>query len=203
MKKGGFMKDALILFMITLIAGACLGGVYEITKEPIALAKQAEKDAAYLKVLPIAARFESDDLTELLVQANSDIAGMGFGKVTVDKVVSGVDAAGTLVGYVATVTSKDGYAGVITLSVGMESDGTVIGIEFLTIEETIGFGMNAQDTDWREKFFGKNVEEFIITKSVATTDQEIDAISGATITSKAVTGAVNGAVYFIKNCLTQ
>ena len=46
MKKGGFMKDAVILFAITLIAGLCLGGVYGITKEPIAKAEAAAKIAA-------------------------------------------------------------------------------------------------------------------------------------------------------------
>ena len=48
MSKGGFMKDAVILCAITLVAGACLGGVYEMTKDPIAAANQAAKEAAYL-----------------------------------------------------------------------------------------------------------------------------------------------------------
>ena len=52
MKKGGFMKDALILFAITVVAGGCLGGVYEITKEPIERANQAAQIAAYQEVLP-------------------------------------------------------------------------------------------------------------------------------------------------------
>ena len=47
MSKGGFMKDAVILCAITLVAGACLGGVYEMTKDPIAAANQAAKEAAY------------------------------------------------------------------------------------------------------------------------------------------------------------
>ena len=50
MSKGGFMKDALILFAITLVAGACLGGVYEITKDPIAAANQAAKERAFREV---------------------------------------------------------------------------------------------------------------------------------------------------------
>ena len=47
MSKGGFMKDALILFAITLVAGACLGGVYGVTKEPIAIAEQKAKETAF------------------------------------------------------------------------------------------------------------------------------------------------------------
>lgn len=203
MKKGGFMRDALILFVITLIAGACLGGVYGVTKEPIALAQQAAEDAAYLQVLPAAASFESDDLTEVLAQANDEIAGMGFGKVTVDNCVTGVDASGAMVGHVVTATSKDGYGGDITVSVGMDSDGTVTGIAFLVLTETAGLGMKAQEPEWSNQYIGKNVDAFIVTKNGAAEDQEINAISGATITSDAVTGAVNAAVYFVKNCQTQ
>ena len=50
---------------------------------------------------------------------------------------------------------------------------------------------------------GKNVDAFAVTKNGASSDNEINAISGATITSNAVTGAVNAAVYFAKNCLAQ
>ena len=203
MKKGGFMRDALILFVITLVAGACLGGVYGMTKEPIALAKLAAKGTAYSTVLPAAANFESDDLTGILAQANTDIAGLGFGKVTVDECVTGVDAGGGLAGYVVTATSKDGYSGDITVSIGMDSDGAITGIAFLTLTETAGLGMNAQEPEWNHQYVGKNVDAFTVTKSGAAADQEINAISGATITSNAVTGAVNAAVYFVKNCQAQ
>lgn len=83
------------------------------------------------------------------------------------------------------------------------ADGTVSGIEFLTITETAGLGMNAQKPEWKAQYAGKNVEEFSVTKSGASADNEINAISGATITSNAVTGAVNAAVYFARNCMTQ
>lgn len=203
MKKGGFMRDALVLFAITLILGACLGGVYGVTKEPIATAAMAAKETAYRTVLPAAASFESDDLTEVLQKANEEIAGLGYGKVTVDECVTGVDAGGSAIGHVVTATSKDGYGGEITISVGLDGEGAVTGIEFLTIGETAGLGMNAKEPEWKSQFTGKNVDSFTVTKSGAGSDNEINAISGATITSNAVTGAVNGAVYFIKNCLPQ
>lgn len=203
MKKGGFMRDALILFAITLILGGCLGAVYGITEQPIAVAKQAAKEEAYRAVLPAAASFESDDLTETLASANTEIAGLGYGKVTVDECVTGVDGSGAVVGHVVTATSKDGYGGAITVSVGLDADGAVTGIEFLTIAETAGLGMNAKEPEWKSQYSGKNVDTFAVTKSGAAADNEINAISGATITSNAVTGAVNGAVYFAKNCLPQ
>lgn len=197
------MKDALILCAITLVAGACLGGVYEITKAPIAAAELEAKSVAYRTVLPDAAEFVADDLTDVIASANGEIAGMGFGNVTVDEAVTGVDASGTPVGYVVTSTSNDGYGGAITVSVGIKADGTVNGIEFLTIGETAGLGMNAQKPEWKGQYAGRNVEQFSVTKSGAAADNEINAISGATITSNAVTGAVNAAIYFAGNCMAQ
>ena len=203
MSKGGFMKDALVLFAITLVAGACLGGVYGMTESVIAQRELDAKEEAYRIVLADAASFESDDLTELLASGNEEIAGLGYGNVVVDEAVTGLDASGAPVGYVVTATSKDGYGGNITVSVGIQADGTVAGVEFLTLAETAGLGMNAQKPEWKAQYAGKNVDAFAVTKSGASADNEINAISGATITSNAVTGAVNGAVFFAKNCLAQ
>lgn len=196
------MKDALILFAITLVAGACLGGVYEATKEPIAAANLAAKEEAYRTVLPDAASFEADDMTDVMASANAEVSGLGYGNVTVDEAAVALDGYGTPMGYVVTTTSKDGYGGAITVSVGVLADGTVNGIAFLTLAETAGLGMNA-DTDWKNQYAGKNVDAFSVTKNSASAENEINAISGATITSNAVTGAVNTAVYFVKNCLAQ
>lgn len=203
MSKGGFMKDALVLFAITLIAGACLGGVYGATESVIAERELEAKAEAYKSVLAGAASFEADDLTELIAKGNEEIAGLGYGNVIVDEAVTGVDASGAPVGYVVTATSKDGYGGNITVSVGIQADGTVEGIEFLTLAETAGLGMNAAQPDWKGQYAGKKVDAFAVTKGGAAADNEINALSGATITSNAVTGAVNGAVYFAKNCLAQ
>ena len=141
MSKGGFMKDALILFAITLVAGACLGGVYEATKEPIAAANLAAKEEAYRTVLPDAASFEADDMTDVMASANAEVSGLGYGNVTVDEAAVALDGSGTPMGYVVTTTSKDGYGGAITVSVGVLADGTVNGIAFLTLAETAGLGI--------------------------------------------------------------
>jgi len=203
MSKGGFMKDALILFAITLIAGACLGGVYEITKGPIEAANLAAKEEAFRTVLPDADSFKLDDYTGALEKANTDASGLGFGNVSVEECATGLDGSGAALGYVVTTTSKDGYGGDITVSVGITADGEVKGIEFLTIGETAGLGMNATQPEWKAQYAGKTVEQFTVTESGASSDEEIDAISGATITSNAVTGAVNLALYFVNNCVAQ
>lgn len=203
MSKGGFMKDAMILFAITLVAGACLGGAYEITKGPIEAAELAAKEDAFRTVLADAGSFKLDDYSAALAKANADAAGLDVGNVQVDECATGVDASGSPMGYVVTVTSGDGYGGNITVSVGITVEGEVKGIEFLTIGETAGLGMNADTPEWKGQFAGKTVERFSVTKSGASADNEIDAISGATITSKAVTGAVNTALYFVGSCVKQ
>lgn len=203
MSKGGFMKDALILCAITLVAGACLGGVYEMTKAPIAAANLAAKENAFRAVLADADSFGLDDYSAALEKANAEVGGLGFGNVSVDECATGKDASGAAIGYVVTATSKDGYGGEVTVSVGITSDGEVKGIEFLTLNETAGLGMNASKPEWKGQFADKKVEQFTVTKSGAASDEEIDAISGATITSNAVTGAVNSALYFVNNCVAQ
>ncbi len=204
MSKGGFMKDALILCAITLVAGVLLGGVYGITKEPIADANQRAKDEAYMAVMPDAVSFGEEDMTAVLEQANGEIAGLGYGKVNVDECSAGLDAVGNVVGYVITATSKDGYGGAITASIGIDLEGTIRGIEFLTLNETVGFGKEAEtNPEWKQQYYNKGIDVFAITKSGASADDEVDAISGATITSNAVNGAVNAAVYFVNNCLPQ
>lgn len=203
MSKGGFMKDALILCAITVVAGAALGGVYTATAGPIAAANMAAKEAAYRTVLPDAASFDGAGMEEALAAGNAEVSGLGFGNVTLDEAVAASDASGAPAGYVITSTSKDGYGGAITVSVGITADGTVNGIEFLTLAETAGLGMNAAQPEWKGQYAGKNVDTFTVTKNGASADNEINAISGATITSNAVTGAVNAAVHFVKNCLTK
>ena len=203
MSKGGFMKDAFVLCGITLVAGALLGGVYEMTKAPIDAANLAAKEAAYRTVFPDAASFDAGDLADKIPAANEEIAGLGYGKVMVDEAVAASDASGAAAGYVVTATSNDGFGGAITVSVGIQSDGTVNGIEFLTLAETAGLGMNADKPEWKGQFAGTKAEVFSVTKDGATSDDQINAISGATITSRAVTNAVNAAVYFVDNCLAQ
>lgn len=203
MSKGGFMKDALILFAITLVAGACLGGVYEITKDPIAAANQAAKERAFREVLADADSFAMDDYSAALDKVNTEVKELDFGNVSVDECATGMDASGATIGYVVTTTSKDGYGGDVTVSVGITTDGEVKGIEFLTLNETAGLGMNASKPEWKGQFADKKVEQFSVTKSGSTSDEEIDAISGATITSNAVTNAVNTALYFVNDCVAQ
>lgn len=200
MKKSGFMKDAFTLFMITLISGVLLGAVYQITAEPIAIAMEKAKQEAYKKVFADAESFkENKSETAAIEQANTELANKDFGKVLINEVVDAVDASGNVVGSVVTSTSKDGYGGDVKISVGITKDGTVNSIAFLTLAETPGLGMRAKEPKFNQQYNGKKVDAFVVTKTGKKQDNEIDAISGSTITSKAVTNAVNAALFFASN----
>ena len=198
MKNGGFMKDALILFVITLISGFLLGGAYQITKDPIEKATEAANMAAYKRVFPEAAEFTSDDKMEAAVETcNTELLSQNFGKVGVENAFQAVDASGTALGYVITSYSGDSYSGLVKISVGIKEDGTINGIEFLEISDTPGLGLKAKEPAFKDQYAGKNKESLTVTKSGNAGDGEINAISGATITSSAVTNAVNAALYYV------
>ncbi|MDR1771914.1 MAG: RnfABCDGE type electron transport complex subunit G [Hungatella sp.] len=204
MKNGGFMKDALILFVITLISGFLLGGAYEITKEPIEKATEAANLAAYKKVFPEAADFTSDEKMEAAVEAcNTELLSQDFGKVSVDNALLAVDGNGNALGHVITAHSDDSYSGVVQISVGIKEDGTINGIEFLAISDTPGLGLKAKEPAFKDQYAGKNKESITVTKSGNAGDGEINAISGATITSSAVTNAVNAALYYVHQSIDR
>lgn len=204
MSKGGFIKDAIILFIITLVSGLCLGAVYEVTKMPIEQAQAAASKAACKMVFQEAADFKIEEsLTEAANASAVQLADKGFGNVLVNSALNAVDGSGNIIGYVVNTTSKDGYGGNISISVGIQMDGTVLGIEFLSLTETAGLGMNAKNPEFKDQFKDKKAESLTVTKSGSAGDAEIDAMSGATITSDAVTNAVNAALYFVHNCVSQ
>lgn len=187
------IRDSLILFAITLIAGLLLGGVYAITKNPIAKTQEDKKNEAYQAVFTDAAEFT--EVTDA-ADAQQILADAGYTKDRIDEVKAAMDADGNILGYVMTITSSEAYGGELQLAVGIRMDGTVNGISFLSLSETIGLGMEAKKPEFQEQFAGKQVEQFVYSKTGAAADNEIDALSGATITTNAVTNAVNAGICY-------
>lgn len=188
------IKDTVILMIITLCAGLLLGFVYDITKEPIMLQKNQAKMAANQEVFSDADEFKAvDDFS--MEEASKTLVAAGITGADIND-VSMAMKAGTQVGYVITVTDHEGYGGDIQFSIGIQNDGTMNGISILSISETAGLGMKADEV-LKPQFANKKVDTFTYTKTGSTSDSQIDAISGATITTKAVTNGVNaGLVYF-------
>ena len=192
------IRNTLILTAITVVAGACLGLVYDVTKEPIARTAALAKQNAYRAVFTEAASFTEGDISHV---SNADIilAGAGYEQVRIDEALEAHDASDAMIGYVFTVTDTEGYGGDITLAMGVKSDGTLNGIEILNISETAGLGMNANTDAFKNQFRDKKVAQFSSTKTGAASEYEIDALSGATITTNAMVDAVNGGLIYFRN----
>lgn len=192
------IKDSLILFIITLVAGLLLGGVYAITKDPIVATQEEKKQEAYLTVFADAADFQ--DMEGINLEEASAILGeAGYEKYTIDEVKLAVDAGGAPLGYVITVTSMEAYSGELTIALGIRMDGTINQISFLTLAETTGLGMEAKNPQFYEQYSNKQVDSFVVTKTGATAEYEIDALTGATVTSNAVTNAVNAGICYVQS----
>lgn len=221
--KSGFktmFKEAGILFAITLIAGLLLGVVYELTKDPIRIQQEKAIQEACASAFPVSEedkdgmegypRFLFDDSIEYTFDEAflAELAANGVKIGTVYTVIDNFDPSKELpvyCGHVVEVTSKNGYGGDIVLYVGVDFDGMVRGVSILELSETAGLGMEAPKV-LVPQFAGRNVESFIYTKTGAQADNEVDAITSATITTSAVVDAVNGglrAVQYIRGHAEQ
>ncbi len=183
------LKEACILFAITMVAGLALGYVYELTKEPIAYQKELKVQKACEKVFAEASYFE-------------EVTGDKDDKTEAPSLFQALGKEGELLGYVLQVTTEEGYGGNITIMMGISMDGTLNGISLLSISETPGLGMRAEEV-LVPQFANKNVSEFMYTKTGAVTEEQIDAISGATVTTRAITNAVNAGLHYFEQELKE
>lgn len=195
-KKGTIIKDTMILLIITIVAGFALAAVNRVTKEPIAFARAEEKNKAYRLMFKDADVFEENEtLVKECSTSGEFLDRKGISGNKVDEVLI-AKSGSEIVGYIINSTSSNGYGGDIQISLGLDKEGKIQGFEILLISETVGLGMKAKDEEFKEQFIGKNVKSIEYTKAGATKENEIDVISGATITTSAVTEAVNSALLY-------
>ncbi len=179
-----FGKDAIVtslkLFIITAVAALCLAFANKVTFNTIqANALKTEQEALSV-VLPAGEKFENTDVPKVSVDG-----------VTVEKV--NVAMSGDKVeGFVVTAVSNAGYGGDIKVMVGIDKNLEVTRIEILESSETAGLGANASKPKFADQFKGAK-NPLTVVKGQAGENQ-ISAISSATITSKAVTSCVNAAL---------
>lgn len=177
-KKESTLSNMVIaLLVITLAASAALGGVYELTKEPIAAAKLEKKNNAIGKVIPEFNNIPTDE--EYKVPINGDTLYFYPGKMD-----------GELVGTAIETFSMMGFNGEIRIMVGLLPDGTINDVALLFHAETPGLGdkMDRRKSDWSMQFQGKNPNDFQI--AVTKDGGDIDAITASTISSRAFCDAV-------------
>ena len=167
------------LFAVTAVTGIILGLVENVTSKAILQAEIAARNEAYQLVMPAGKTFDE-------VEAKPDDFVTG--------VIKASDESGT-VGWCVNVSSK-GYGGQIGFVVGITKEGTVKAINILSHSETPGLGAKSTEPDFYTQFNDKDKLPLKVVKGSASNPDEIAAISGATITSNAVTDGVNGAVKY-------
>ena len=188
------VSDCIKLFIITIVAGLALGFVYNVTKEPIAKQEELAKQEAYQAVFADAKSFAEVDYEDSDIQAVCDKNGLTG--ITMNEIMAAKDASGNQIGYVFNVTTSEGYGGDIQLAVGVQTDGTLNGYDTLSIGETAGLGMNATTDAFKNQYKGIKAKQLTVVKdgTGSQSDEKIDAISGATITTNAMTNGINAAI---------
>ena len=186
-KGDSLIRDALILCGITAVIGLILGATFKMTKPSIDNSALEAKKESYLR------SFKGYDVKPGEELAKEMIAKFGEAKDEYNTHVSDgtkmLNADGSEAGYSFIATSK-GYNGDITVSVGINTEGVITGIDIVSMNETAGLGANCTDEEFKNQFIGKS-EAIVINKKPGESDAGIDAISGATVTTSAVTRAVN------------
>ena len=160
--------------VIAALLALLLGVVYNFTAEPIKQAKLADKRAKLIEVMP---PFANDPLATAETPAAAEIV-----------VYAGLDENEQPTGYGITSAVSTGYSGHFAVVFGVQPDGTVEKVRILESMETPGLGSKAGAPEWLSQFEGRALADFNF--AVTKDGGEVDAITGATITSRAVCDAV-------------
>lgn len=196
-KKSSILVNTLVLFVVTFVAVLALAVVNQVTKEPIAQAEINARAEVYRTVYSDAENFSEIENSESLLEGSAEmLAAAGYDGCYINDALAVTDSAGNVKGYVIASTSPSGYGGDIQIALGITSDGVITGFNVVSNSETAGLGSKCTDAEFTSQFAGKSAEALEYTKSGASADNQIDAISGATITTNAVTEATNAAIEF-------
>lgn len=169
------------LLIITAIAGLLLGFANSLTKEAILENSKISKEDLKV-VLPVA-----DSIRDMTIEIEEES--------TVKEVYEAVNGE-ELVGYVLKVSSK-GFHGAIDFVVAISNDDKISGIKVLSHSETPGLGAKIEEEKFTSRFTSKNTSEYLeAVKTTPSKENEVEAISGATTSSKASVNAVNDAISF-------
>ena len=179
-------KDVIILVLIAVFAGVALSGVYLGTKERIAIAKQKELQEALGRVCPfledayeeVAFEYEGMPVPLYVVRKDGQVLGAGI------KMVTG-----------------EGFGGNITFLMGVDSNHRMTGLYILEHKETPGLGTKAAEQAWWGQMLNKGLDNF--TFKVTKDKGDVDAITAATITSRAVVHAVGKGLQVFREFMAQ
>jgi len=179
-KESTFVSMVTTLSIVALVAATLLGGVYEVTKEPIRLAELKRKNDAIKAVVPEFNNAPSEEFVK--VGADGDSLVLYYAKMDGELVATAVETF-----------TNNGFSGHFKLMVGFEPDGTIIDVAVISHSETPGLGdkMEQGKSDFHVQFMGKHPEDF---KLMVKKDRgDVDAIAATTISSRAYCEAVQRA----------
>ncbi len=175
-KESTFFNMVFSLVVITLLASTALGYVYEITKGPIAAAMMAKKIKAIGEVVP---QYDNNPVTDMYKLPTPD------GKDSLE--VYPAKEGDKPVAFAVRTFSPKGYGGNVWIMVGFLPDGTINNVAILEHKETPGLGSKMSTPGFKDQFMGKNPKTFKL--KVKKDGGDVDAISGATISSRAFSQA--------------
>jgi electron transport complex protein RnfG len=174
-----FKNMVLSLTFISLAASACLGFVYEFTKKPIELSNLNKKLEAIKQVVP---EFNNNPNDERYKLPTGEGDSLDIYQAKKDDVV---------VGYAVSTYTKKGFSGNINLMAGFKPDGSIINITVLEQKETPGLGTKMTEPQFKDQFNDKNPDQFNL--KIKKDGGQVDAITAATISSRAFCDAVQRA----------
>lgn len=183
------VKLGIILLVVCAISALALSITYDFTIEQIIAQRNAANNEARRNVLPEAEEFKPIDENKLneIVSTNDKIVEIYAGY-----------SSGNVIGY-AIKTLPSGYGGSLEVMTGIGMDGKIKGVRIGNHQETPGLGANAALPSFYTQYENKSIEtDLEVVKSGPAKDNEIQAISGATITSRAVTSGVNYSIEAFK-----
>jgi electron transport complex protein RnfG len=179
-----FKNMVLSLTLISLVASACLGFVYKMTKAPIELSVLNKKLSAIKEVVP---EFNNNPSEEMYRLPTGDGDSLDVYPAKKDN---------KIVGYAVSTSTKKGFSGNIILITGFKPDGTIFNITVLEQKETPGLGTKMTERPFKDQFNDKNPAEFSL--KVKKDGGQVDAITAATISSRAFCDAVQRAYSTLK-----
>lgn len=221
-KERSFVIDAIILCAITLVLGGILAGVYTMTKGTIEQRRADTDSKACEKVISSvegatvaeadkdAVTKANDFLTKHILNSSKEVseeASESYSKYVTVTTVKKLQISGADVGYVYIADAKKGYGGSISFVLGV-CNGVVTGIEITSQSETAGLGANCESDNFKNKFAlekglqypsSDDIPMFYKAGTTPKDEQgQIEAMSGATVTSRAIANAVKGILYYDK-----
>ncbi len=181
--ESSFINMFLSLLVFTAIGSFALAGVYNLTLEPIAKVEKLKKENAIKQVIQ-----EFDTITTTSISVPDQIRPLGITRGY---------KGDSLIGVAVQTYSMKGYSGLVELMVGFDTSDCITKIEVLQQKETPGLGTKMETPEFKEQFSGKDPSEFIL--KVKKDGGDVDAITAATISSRAFCDAVQRAYDTYKN----